>query len=296
MKTKKITFLDLFRAFLKYSENPDLIEEVKSEETIKGYTAKYNNVMVFLAEKKQTKIYAEDFTVMLANQLVTYMRESCSQNYSVRTAEICENVLRFGFKKGYLKTNPIYGLHFKKSKPKPIIFLTPDEVTLFENYNGPLKRFADMFLFQCYTGMAFMDLMTVTEKNIIDVTTITENNELKVRQYIIKNRGKTTIEANIPYFEKTKLLWEKYNCKFKKISGDKYRGYLKKISKELGITKNVTSHTGRKTCAMIKLNYEGYGIGPVSKILGHASIKTTETFYAKTELTLVSKELDRLGI
>lgn len=289
MKNKKITFLDLFRKFLAYAENPDLIEEVKSKLTVKGYTAKYNNVMVFLAEQKNTKILAEDFTAIYAHKLVTYMRLRCSQNYAVRTAELCENVLNFGYNKGYIKTNPLHSIHFKKSKPAPPLFLIPEEVALFENYTGSLKRYADMFLFQCYTGMAFMDLMSVTEKHVI-------TSEIDGRQYIIKNRGKTGIEAYIPYFDKIKHLWQAYNYKFKKISGDKYRKNLKAICLAVGITKNVTSHTGRKTFAMIKLNYEGYGIAGVSKMLGHGSIKTTETYYAKVELTLVSRELDRLGI
>jgi integrase len=291
MKRKRITFLDLFRKFISYYKDPDLIEEQKSEQTITNYTTKYKRVMGFLSELQLAMLPAENFDLVLANKLYAWMRKTRGNDYSVRTAELCENVLSFGCNKGYIKNHNLHSLSLKKSKPKPPMYLTPEEVALFEGYNGPRKQYADMFLFQCYTGVAFIDLMSVTKDHIQSVTI-----NGKTRQFLIKNRGKTTIEANIPYFEKIDALWRKYNYNFKKMSGNAYRGNIKLIAKEVGITKKIVSHTGRKTCAMIKLNYEGYGIAGVSKILGHASIKTTETYYAKVELTLLSRELDRLGI
>jgi site-specific recombinase XerD len=56
-----------------------------------------------------------------------------------------------------------------------------------------------------------------------------------------------------------------------------------------------TSINERVLLLKTQLNYEGYSIETVSKMSGHSSISTTETFYEKVNLTRISKELLKLG-
>jgi len=97
-------------------------------------------------------------------------------------------------------------------------------------------------------------------------------------------------------FEKTKLLWKKYDYCLPKYTNQPYNRFLKELITGLKINKRVTTHVGRKTFTMLKLNYESYSMEAVSKMVGHASVKTTEMYYAQVNLVLISKELDKLGI
>jgi len=284
----KITFLSLFRKYIEYYREPDLIDEAKSAATIKNYSVKYNNVSKFLYEQKLMKLKADQFNMVLANKLVNWIKKDKSHDYGVRTAEICECVLNFGYKNGIIDKNPLYAMSFKKKKPAPPVFLTPNEIELIEKYEGPFKEIADTFLFQCYTGLDYTDVMNITKTDIV-------TNPADKRNYIIKPRKKTGIEAYIPYYKTTADLWSKYDYQFKKVCNQRYNAALKLIAKEVGITKRITSHIGRKTFTMIKLNYESYSMEAVSKMVGHASVKTTESFYAQVKLNLISNELNKVG-
>lgn len=283
---KKNRFLELFRVFINYYESPDLIEEIKSKATIKNYYVKYNNVTAYLQQQKLLQIKCEELTPVLLNKMVVHFKTKFGHDYAIRTGEICRAVLSFGYERGHIKYNNLHAVKFKKKKPNAPIHLTPEELFLIENYTGKHQRVADLFLFQCYTGLDYGDLMQLSQKDIM-------HNPTDRREYITKNRIKTGIQYYVPLFGKTKTLWQKYNYKFERISNQKYNEYLKEIATDLGITKKLTTHVGRKTFAMIKLNYENYSLEAVSKMVGHATVKTTETYYAQVTLNLISRELDK---
>lgn len=286
---KKTKFTELFRAFISYYECPDLIEEVRTKATIKNYYVKYNNVTAYLQSQNLLKLKAEELTPVILNRMVTALKQKFGHDYAIRTAEICRAVLNFGYTRGLIKYNNLHAVKFKKKKPSAPIHLTPDEVHLLENYTGKHTRVCDLFLFQCYTGLDYGDLMAISKKNII-------SHPGDLREYIFNARKKTGIEYYIPLFENTRRIWQKYNYQFGKISNQKYNEYLKEIAFELGIKKTLTTHVGRKTFAMIKLNYESYSIEAVSKMMGHATVKTSEMYYAQVTLNLISRELDKREI
>lgn len=286
---KKIKFLQLFRDYIEYSRNPVEIDEVKCDATIANYSVKYNNVTKFLLDEKLLRLKADDFDMQLAHRLVRWCKKKWSHNYAVRTAEICECVLAWGYKNGIIQYNKLHSISLKKQKVKILVHLDPEELNKIREYNGNKKYYADLFLFQCLTGMDYGDTFSVT-KNYVKF------NPKDERRYIIKPRLKTGISAYIPLYPETELLWSKYNYQFRKVSNQKYNQYLKDIAEELQINKIITTHTGRKTFACIKLNYEKYGIVPISKMLGHASVSTSEDYYMDVNLEAVSLQLDELGV
>jgi integrase/recombinase XerD len=289
---EKLRFLDLFRRFISYYESTPFDEEKKSKKTISGYIAKYHRVQEYLILEKLTGISYDEFNVSLAKKLFLWSKSKHSHNYAVRILELCRSVLTHSYNQEIIRTNNLFMFKLKKEKPKKPVYLTPEEIALIKatQFHPPFyQRVADLFLFQCYTGFDYADLCTVNASNLY-------LHPIDKRQYIIKKRIKTGHEAYIPYFENISAIWSKYNYQLPIMTNQVYNRSLKELALICGIEKRITSHVGRKTYGMIKLNYEGYGIESVSKMLGHSAIKTTETFYAQVNLNLISKELTKLGI
>ena len=78
------------------------------------------------------------------------------------------------------------------------------------------------------------------------------------------------------------------------ISKQKFNSYLKEIALVVGINKRVTHHTARKTFASTVLLYNDVPMEVVSELLGHSSIKITQSHYAKVVQRKVSDEMKYL--
>lgn len=284
-----MVFLKIFRDFINYHSTTFVLYDKRKQKTIDGYFVRYNSISSFLLSKNLIKLKAKDFTIRIANEYFSELSSKHGNNYSARNVEVCKMVLEYATRNELIKYNPLNSFRAKKTMPLKPVYLTPNELILFENYipgNPMLLKAKQMFLFQCYTGMDYGDITNVSLDNII---------VYKDREYIIKKRLKTGIEAFIPYSEKAKVILSIHG-RMNLLSNQKYNQSLKIIGIDLKLNKDITSHIGRKTFAMTKLNYESYSIEAVSKILGHKSIKTTESYYAQVEIDLISRELDKLGI
>ena len=138
-----------------------------------------------------------------------------------------------------------------------------------------------------YTGLSYCDLKKLTSNNII-----TEE-----RKFLRIERGKTKQQCEIPLFEKSEKLIEKYSnnlyCKnrnvlFPVLSNQKMNQKLKSIAKELKLTKPLTCHIARHTFATISLEL-GVPIETLSKVLAHSNIKTTQ-IYGKITQAKIEKD------
>jgi integrase len=69
---------------------------------------------------------------------------------------------------------------------------------------------------------------------------------------------------------------------------------IRNIMNRIGIDKRVTFHSARHTFATTITLANGVSIEAVSKMLGHADIKTTQ-IYAKTLRSTVSSEMHRIS-
>ena len=165
-------------------------------------------------------------------------------------------------------------------------WLSPEELKQIEDLNdlGFLETARDLFLIQCYTGLAYADLMDFNAEKI------TLEKGMSV---LIGKRVKTNAEYITMVLPKTKEILEKYNYKIPRLANSQYNSRLKLIAEKAGIRKPLASHWGRRTCGMILLN-EGYPIEVVSKVLGHTDIRTTQKAYAKILSTTVIDTFKRI--
>lgn len=286
---KNISFLGLFRLYIEHHRQAQNIFEKRKVDTIRNYEAKYSLVTTLLFSNQSVQVKATEFSIPLAKKLFESLSAKYSHNYAARIIDICRTVLKFGMSENIINSNPISSYQLKKLPPDKPVYLTPAELGKWEAYipkNTMLSKAKDMFLFQCYTGVDYGDLITVSKDNI-------EPHEN--RFFILKNRMKTGCQAIIPYIGIARDIFEKYNYNLNLMQNQPYNRALKDIADELGIKKNITTHVGRKTYAMFRLNYKRNSIEAVSKMIGHKSVKTTESYYAQVTIDLVVGDLNRIG-
>lgn len=172
-----------------------------------------------------------------------------------------------------IKENPTIGIKIKRGESEQGKWLSIDEVQKIEDYmptSNSLQHTKDLFLVQCYTGMAYADLMNFSVAKIEEVDGVTTLSGERVK-------------THEPYFTAVlpalKEILETYNYKLPKMAQQPYNLRLKILAEAVGINKPIASHWGRRTCGMLMLN-KGYPIEIVAKVLGHSDIRTTQKAYA----------------
>ncbi len=178
-------------------------------------------------------------------------------------------------------------------------FLSANELSNLENYpflGDRLERVRDLFVFSCYTGISYIDLIQLSEDNIAK--------GIDGYNWIISKRQKTKGSIKVPILEKAQGLIDKYHghpmamvseTLFPVITNEKVNFYLKEIALACGIKKNLTFHMARHTFATTVTLTNGVPIETVSKMLGHTKIATTQ-IYAKVIERKVSEDMEILKI
>ena len=173
-------------------------------------------------------------------------------------------------------------------------FLSENELSNLESYYFPIKRLErarDLFVFSCYTGIAYADLIQLTPDHIV--------RGIDGDFWIMSKRQKTNIPFKIPILPKAKVLLNHYEghpmthetgTLFPVISNEKLNLYLKEIADACGITKNLTFHMARHTFATTVTLTNGVPIETVSKLLGHTKLATTQ-IYARVIDRKVSEDM-----
>lgn len=177
---------------------------------------------------------------------------------------------------GLLRRNPYKWVNINKEKSSGGLgkHLTPEEFQRVKNMKlstESLEKVRDVFVFQTYTCLAYVDLAAFDAKKIQTV---------KGMKVYVGKRGKTKETFTIPLMKPALNILAKYKDKLPIISNVKYNEYLKVVAQAAGIDKPLSSHWARHTGATLLLN-SGIDMRIVSKICGHSSAKITEQVYAK---------------
>lgn len=186
---------------------------------------------------------------------------------------------------------------FKRLKPKPYTpqrdYLTKQELKILESLvikNRRLETIRDLFVFQCYTGLGYIDLRKLSPVNVVK--------GVDGEDWIVIKRQKTKSRSPIPLLKKAKQIISKYHdptrpTVFPVCSNQKFNAYLKELGEITNIKKRITTHTGRRTFATTITLSNGVPIETVSKMLGHSDLKTT-AIYAKVIDAKVSEDMEKV--
>jgi len=220
----------------------------------------------------------------------------CCQNTTSKYIKNFGKIIRICLANGWLQKNPFVNYKSKVVEvERP--FLSQDEIeTMFNKVfaTDRLNLVKDIFLFSCFTGLAYSDVKKLSRKNI--------GFGVDGERWIFINRTKTDTRSNIPILPIASALFEKYEDHPQVVNQDKLlpilsnqkmNSYLKEIADACGITKELTFHIARHTFATTVTLSNGVPIESVSKMLGHKNLKTTQ-HYAKILDLKVSDDMKAL--
>lgn len=241
--------------------------------------------------------FLSDFEYFLRAYRPVDHQKPMGNNTVMKHIERLRKVVTMGVNLDWIEKDPF--TRFRKRVDKVDRgFLTSEELVAIENKSFGIERIRlvrDLFIFSCYTGLAYQDVMLLTPDQVV--------NGIDGKKWISTKRVKTSIQVNIPILPKAMEIIELYSRHPKAInkgtllptiSNQKLNSYLKEIADLCGITKNLTFHLARHTFATTVTLTNGVPIETVSKLLGHTSIRTTQV-YARIVETKLSHDMEVLS-
>lgn len=220
----------------------------------------------------------------------------CSNNTSLKYISNFKKIVLRAIAKEIISKDPFILFKRKKVKVKKDP-LTRSELSLLEKKQFESERLntvRDIFIFQCYTGLAYIDVFQLKKTDIKD--------GLDGRLWIISKRQKTKSKTDIPLLPKAIELLEKYKdhpvcikrgSVLPVVSNQKMNEYLKEIAILSKVHCVLCTHKARRTFASTVTLNNGVPIHVVKELLGHYSVKQTED-YAITEQDSINKEMTDL--
>jgi len=207
----------------------------------------------------------------------------CSHNTTMKYLSNFKKIVLLCIKRGWIARDPFYAYKMTKHEVDRQA-LTATELQLISNRDfgqGRLDQVRDIFLFCCYTGLAYADVHKLKRSEIVEGA--------DGEKWVVIKRQKTDSPSRIPLLPQALSIVSEYDehpqCinqdrVLPVLSNQKMNSYLKEISDLCGIAKPVTFHLARHTFATTVTLTNGVPIESVSKMLGHRNIKTTQ-LYAK---------------
>lgn len=276
-----------------------LIGQEYSRATWVKYETTRKHVKDFLQHKyKLTDISLKELSIEFISDFEFYLKteKAIDLNTNAKYIKNLKKIINECVAKNWLQKHPFLGYKLKtKQTERP--YLSETELKDLEEKKFTIERLAhvrDMFVFSCYTGLAFVDVANLTKDSI----TIGIDGE----RWIYTSRQKTKTASRIPLLPPALAIIEKYkdhpqsSNKMKLLpipSNQKVNAYLKEIADLCEIKKQLTFHVARHTFATTVTLTNGVPIESVSKMLGHKKLQTTQ-HYAKILDKKVSADMQML--
>ncbi len=295
---KAIMLLDVFR---EHNRKMAALTDIEySPGTVERYAVTLSHTQTFIGWKyNQPDIEIKNLSFDFVSDMEFWLKSvrKCNHNSTIKYIANLRKIINICLKSGWLQRDPFYG--FKMTKREVVReYLDEDELQALAAKKFGIERLGqvrDVFLFSCYTGLAFIDAFQLTHSNI--------PKGVDGNQWIFSARQKTDTPTRIPLLPKALEILDKYKNHPKCIntgkvlpvlSNQKMNSYLKEIADVCGISKTLTFHIARHTFATTVTLNNDVPIESVSKMLGHKSIKITQ-HYAKIMDKKVSADMALLS-
>lgn len=284
-----------------FRQHLDNLEKVKgvtiSPATVQKYDRTYRHLAEFLkAEYRVSDIALCEINHMFITDWERYLRTKCNcgANTTAKFMQSFRMIVLMARNNGWLIGDPFANYKIKLEKVDRG-YLTKEEIRRIAEKEFVCKRLEqvrDIFLFSCFTGLAYIDAKALTEDDI--------RPGFDDRLWIMTKRVKTNTDVRVPLLDFPLSILQKYKGKqaFKRVlpvlSNQKMNAYLKEIADVCGIQKNLTFHLARHTFATTITLSNGVPIETVSKMLGHTNIETTQ-IYARVVNEKMSHDMNNLA-
>ena len=283
-RQKQCMLLEIFQNH--NDEMASLVGSEFSSGTLQRYKTAFKHTKHFIFYKYNRKdIPVEKVTHEFITGLEHFLKsyKKLGHNSAVKYIINLKKIIRIAYANQWISRDPFF--YWKTSwKTRERKYLTEDELRQlidYEFHNVRLNRIRDIFIFCCFTGLAYVDVKNLTKSAIII--------DVNGQKWIKTHRRKTKTLSSIPLLPIAENILKKYQQHPFVVIGrgilpvstnQKSNAYLKEIAEACGIKKNLTTHLARHTFATTVTLSNGVPIESVSKMLGHTSLKTTQ-IYAK---------------
>jgi len=250
----------------------------------------YKSTAIYLRNYMNLKydagdIYLKDLSYQFISGFDFYVRNNplksgdpCTNNGTMKHLERLKKMVTWAYTNEWIEKDPFmaYKLRFKRHEME---FLDKDDLAKLEGRvleNPMLQRVRDLFIFSCYTGLAYIDLVRLRPANIMVGA--------DDMQWIKTSRKKTEIPVNVPLLRPAAAILQKFRADenadkwetlFPKVSNQEMNRSLKLIGEICEIKKPLTFHLARHTFATTVTLLNGVPIETISKLLGHTKLATT---------------------
>ena len=266
------------------------VEKLVGKDYSKATLTRYKTVCSHLQEFMKYQYKISDISIKrIDHQFITdfdfYLKSqrNCSHNSALKYIKNFKKIILIALANNWLRIDPFLGYKVK-FKIKDRQFLSEEEIHEMMNkelHTKRLEQVRDVFIFCCFTGLAYSDVKKLSKDNLVF--------GIDGDKWIKTKRTKTDIPSNIPLLPKALEIIKKYEnhpetvtkgVLLPVLSNQKSNAYLKEIADLCGISKNLTTHLARHTFATTVTLSNGVSMESVSKMLGHKSLRTTQ-HYAK---------------
>jgi site-specific recombinase XerD len=282
------------------ADHNEKMEQLVGKDYVRGTLNRYKVLETHLKTFIRLKYDIADMDIRsvdqpFLNEFDHYLRsdKSCANNYVVKNIKNLGKILRICLENEWIDKSP-FTAYKGETKNVDRFYLNKEELSHIAGkdfFSERLRQVRDVFIFCCFTGLAYVDVFKLKHENI--------RKGIDGERWIFTNRQKTKTRSSVPLLPTAVAIIDRYAvnkvCLNKGTllpvpSNQKMNEYLKEIADLCGIEKKLTSHIARHTFATTVTLLNGVPIESVSKMLGHTNIRTTQ-HYAKILDMKVSEDM-----
>lgn len=272
---------------------------------------RYKNVLKKLTEAIPSFYKKEDITFhelspdfIKAFDLYLKTEAGLCRNTIVRYMKCLKKIVNMALAKEWMRKDPFYGYKMEQDETDPV-FLTYNELQAIMKKEFDIPRLAlvrDIFVFACWTGLAFADIFTLSPEHLEQ----DNNGDWWIRKGRVKleHRRKASSISNVPLLPIPLAILKKYEnspvcvkrgtC-LPVLSNQRMNSYLKEIADLCGVNKPLTTHAARHTFATTITLANNVPLQDVSAMLGHASTRMTQ-HYARVMTSSLKESMNKVRV
>ncbi|GAB6119489.1 site-specific integrase [Dysgonomonas termitidis] len=289
--------------FQVFQEHNDKCRELIGKDYAKVTVSRFDTCLKYFREMSQAQYQRKDIPLKevsngMIHDYIHFLKaeKGLQENTVIRYMKVVKKVLNIAVNYDWIQKNPFGNIRFHEKEVNKE-FLTKEELETLRTKEFEIPRLElvrDVFLVQCWTGLAFIDVSQLKEEHII------ADNEGNL--WIRKERHKTGIMCNVPLLDVPLEIIEKYKghplsqkrgILLPVLSNQKCNAYLKEIADCCGIKKNLSTHTGRHTFCSVVTLANNVSLENIAKMVGHTNTRMTQR-YAKVLDQSIWRDMEKV--
>ena len=267
----------------------------------KGTYPGYHYMRLALREFIETKYKVKDLAFgQLTEQFIhDYQAFAMEEKgYAIDTVRhhlaVLKKICRLAYKKGYSEKCHFQHFALPQQSERTPRALSRESFEKIRDVEIPAYRKShilarDLFLFACYTGVSYADVVSITNENLY-----TDEDGALWLKY---RRKKNEHRASVKLLPEALALINKYHSEYREtlfplLRWSNLRRHMKALAALAGIKDDLCYHQARHSFASLITLEAGVPIETISRMLGHSDISTTQV-YARVSPKKLFEDMDK---